>query len=137
MNYGYKKDTQSTMSVPIYMSTAYEFKDSQHAADLFNLKEIGNIYTRLSNPTNDIFEKRFAKIENGIASVSTASGISAIFSTIINLCEAGDNIIVASAVYGGTSTLSTHTIKRMGIATKTFNVTNPVNLEELIDEKQN
>ena len=118
LHYGYKKDTQSTMSVLIYMSTAYEFKDSQHAADLFNLKEIGNIYTRLSNPTNDIFEKRFAKIENGIASVSTASGMSAIFSTIVNLCEAGDNIIVASAVYGGTSTLSTHTIKQWELLQK-------------------
>jgi O-acetylhomoserine (thiol)-lyase len=135
LHYGYEKDSQNTVSVPIYMSTAYEFKDSQHVADLFNLKEIGNIYTRLSNPTSDIFEKRFAKIENGIASVSTASGMSAIFSTIVNLCEAGDNIIVASAVYGGTSTLSTHTIKRMGITTKTFDITNPANLEELIDEK--
>jgi len=135
LHFGYEKDTYNTMAVPIYMSTAYEFDDSQYAADLFNLKKLGNIYTRLNNPTSNIFEERFAKIENGIAAVSTASGMSAIFSVIINLCEAGDNIIVASEVYGGTSTLSTHTIKRMGITTKTFDVTNPSNLEELIDNK--
>jgi hypothetical protein len=98
------------MAVPIYMSTAYEFRDSEHASNLFALKELGNIYTRLMNPTNAVFEKRFAQVEGGIAAIATASGMSAIFSTIINLCEAGDNIIVASAVYGGTSTLTGHTI---------------------------
>ena len=132
---GYEKDSQGTMAVPIYMSTAYEFKDSQHAADLFALKELGNIYTRLMNPTSAVFEKRFAQLEGGIAAVATASGMSAIFSTIVNLCEAGDNIIVASAVYGGTSTLTDHTIKRFGIQTRKFDVTDPSNLEDLIDEK--
>jgi O-acetylhomoserine (thiol)-lyase len=132
---GYEKDTQGTMSVPIYMSTAYEFRDSEHAANLFALKELGNIYTRLTNPTSAIFEKRFATLENGVAAIATSSGMSAIFSCIVNLCEAGDNIIVASAVYGGTSTLTDHTIKRFGITTKKFDVTNPSNLEELIDEK--
>jgi len=135
IHFGYEKDAQGTMAVPIYMSTAYEFRDSKHAADLFSLKELGNIYTRLMNPTNAIFEKRFAQVEGGIAAISTSSGMSAIFSTIINLCEAGDNILVASAVYGGTSTLTSHTIKRMGITTKTFDVTNPISLEEQIDEK--
>ena len=135
IHYGYEKDSQGTMAVPIYMSTAYEFRDSEHASNLFALKELGNIYTRLMNPTNAVFEKRFAKVEGGIAAIATASGMSAIFSTIVNLCEAGDNILVASAVYGGTSTLTGHTIKRMGITTKNFDVTNPSNLEELIDEK--
>jgi len=135
LHYGYEKDSQSTMAVPIYMSTAYEFRDSEHAANLFSLKELGNIYTRLMNPTNAIFEKRFAQVEGGIAAISTASGMSAIFSTIVNLCEVGDNIIVASSVYGGTSTLTDHTIKRMGIETRKFDVSNPSNLEELIDEK--
>jgi len=135
IHFGYEKDSQGTMAVPIYMSTAYEFRDSEHAANLFALKELGNIYTRLMNPTNAVFEKRFAQVEGGIAAIATASGMSAIFSTIVNLCEAGDNILVASAVYGGTSTLTSHTIKRMGITTKNFDVTDPSNLEELIDEK--
>ena len=135
LHFGYEKDSQGTMAVPIYMSTAYEFRDSEHAANLFALKELGNIYTRLMNPTNAVFEKRFAQVEGGIAAIATASGMSAIFSTIVNLCEAGDNILVANAVYGGTSTLTSHTIKRMGITTKTFDVSNPTNLEELIDEK--
>ena len=132
---GYKKDTQATMSVPIYMTTAYKFKDSQHAANLFNIKELGNIYTRLTNPTNAIFEKRFASLEGGVSAVSTASGMAAIFSAIANLCEAGDNIIVSNSVYGGTTTLTDHTIKRFGITTKKFDVTNPSILEDLIDEK--
>jgi O-acetylhomoserine (thiol)-lyase len=132
---GYEKDTQGTMAVPIYMSTAYEFRDTEHAANLFALKELGNIYTRLTNPTSAVFEKRFAEVEGGVAAVSTASGASAIFSSIMNLCEAGDNIIVSNALYGGTTTLTDHTIKRIGIETRKFDVTDPSNLEELIDEK--
>ena len=132
---GYEKDTQGTMAVPIYMSTAYEFRDSEHAANLFALKELGNIYTRLMNPTSAVFEKRFAELEGGVAAIATASGMSAIFSCIVNLCEAGDNIIVANAVYGGTSTLTDHTIKRFGIETRKFDVTDTSKLEELIDEK--
>jgi len=132
---GYEKDTQGTMAVPIYMSTAYEFRDSEHAANLFALKELGNIYTRLMNPTSAVFEKRFAELEGGVAAIATASGMSAIFSTIVNLCEVGDNILVANAVYGGTSTLTDHTIKRFGIETRKFDVANPSNLEELIDLK--
>ncbi len=132
---GYEKDSQGTMAVPIYMSTAYEFRDSEHAANLFALKELGNIYTRLMNPTSAVFEKRFAELEGGVAAIATASGMSAIFSCIVNLCEAGDNIIVANAVYGGTSTLTDHTIKRFGIETRKFDVTDPSSLENLIDEK--
>jgi O-acetylhomoserine (thiol)-lyase len=135
LHHGYDKDTQGTMAVPIYMSTAYQFRDSEHAANLFALKELGNIYTRLMNPTSAVFEKRFAELEGGVAAIATASGMSAIFSVIVNLCEAGDNILVANAVYGGTSTLTDHTIKRFGIETRKFDVTNPTNLEELIDEK--
>jgi O-acetylhomoserine (thiol)-lyase len=87
------------------------------------------------NPTSAIFENRFAQLEGGVAAIATASGMAAIFSSIVNLCEAGDNIIVASAVYGGTSTLTDHTIKRFGIESRKFDVTDPSNLEELIDEK--
>ena len=135
IQYGYEKDTQKTMNIPIYMSTAYEFRDSEHAADLFSLKELGNIYTRLTNPTTNIFEKRFAKLENGVMAVATASGMSAIFGAILNVAEAGDNIIISNALYGGTTTLCTHTIKRLGIGAKVFDVANPTNLEDLIDEK--
>jgi O-acetylhomoserine (thiol)-lyase len=135
IHFGYEKDSQATMAVPIYMSTAYEFRDSEHAANLFSLKELGNIYTRLMNPTTAVFEKRFAELESGVAAIATASGMSAIFASIVNLCEAGDNILVAGEVYGGTSTLSSHTIKRMGIESRVFDVKDPSNLEDLIDEK--
>lgn len=130
---GYEKDNQSTMAVPLYQSTAYEFRDAKHAADLFALKELGNIYTRLMNPTTDVFEKRFAALEGGAAAIATASGMAAIFNTIVNVAEAGDNIIVASKVYGGTSTLTTHTIKRFGIESRYFDVHKPQELETLID----
>ncbi len=132
---GYKKDIQGTMAVPIYQTTAYEFKDTTHAANLFELKELGNIYTRLMNPTTDIFEKRFASLEKGIAGVATASGMSAIFYAIANVAESGDNIIVAKQVYGGTTTLTSHTIKRFGIESRYFDINNPLELEKLIDDK--
>jgi O-acetylhomoserine (thiol)-lyase len=132
---GYEKDSQGTMAVPIYQSTAYEFRDTQHAANLFALKELGNIYTRLMNPTTDVFEKRFASLEGGVAGVGTASGMAAIFYAIANVAEAGDNIIVAKQVYGGTTTLTGHTIKRFGIETRYFDVRNPSEIEALIDKK--
>jgi len=132
---GYDKDAMGTMAVPIYQTTAYEFRDSEHAANLFALKELGNIYTRLMNPTSDVFEKRFAALEGGAAAIATASGMAAIFYAIANVAEAGDNIIVAKQVYGGTTTLTGHTIKRFGIETRYFNVANPSEIEALIDEK--
>jgi len=132
---GYEKDSQGTMAVPIYQTTAYEFRDTTHAANLFELKELGNIYTRLMNPTTDVFEKRFAALEHGVAAIGTASGMAAIFYAIANVAEAGDNIIVAKQVYGGTTTLTSHTIKRFGIETRYFDVNNPSTIEPLIDEK--
>ena len=87
------------------------------------------------NPTTSIFEKRFAEVEGGISAIATASGMSAIFSAIVNLCESGDNILVANAVYGGTSTLTSHTIKRLGIETRNFDVTDATSLEGLVDSK--
>lgn len=132
---GYEKDAQGTMAVPIYMSTAYEFRNTEHAANLFALKELGNIYTRLMNPTTDVFEKRFAALEGGVAAVGTASGMAAIFYAIANVAEAGDNIIVAKQVYGGTTTLTGHTIKRFGIETRYFDVRNPSEIEALVDDK--
>lgn len=132
---GYTKDTQGTMAVPIYQTTAYEFRDAQHAADLFSLKELGNIYTRLNNPTTDVFEKRFATLEGGAAALATASGMSAIFFAIVNSAEAGDNIVCAKQLYGGSLTLNTHTLKRFGIETRYFDVHDMTSLEALIDEK--
>ena len=132
---GYEKDREGTMAVPIYQTTAYEFRDTKHAADLFELKELGNIYSRLMNPTTDVFEKRFAALEGGEAAVGTASGMAAIFYAIANVAEAGDNILVAKQVYGGTTTLTGHTIKRFGIETRYFDIHNPSEIEELIDER--
>ncbi len=132
---GYEKDSMGTMAVPIYQTTAYEFRDTEHAANLFALKELGNIYTRLMNPTSDVFEKRFAALEGGLAGIATASGMAAIFYAIANVAEAGDNIIVAKQVYGGTTTLTGHTIKRFGIETRYFDVRNPSEIEALVDDK--
>ena len=132
---GYDKDSMGTMAVPIYQTTAYEFRDTEHAANLFALKELGNIYTRLMNPTTDVFEKRFAALEGGVAAIGTASGMAAIFYAIANVAEAGDNIIVAKQVYGGTTTLTGHTIKRFGIETRYFNVNDPSEIEALVDDK--
>ena len=132
---GYEKDAQGTMAVPIYQTTAYEFKDLQHAADLFALKELGNIYPRLNNPTTDVFEKRFASLEGGEAALATASGMSAIFYAIVNAAEAGDNIVCAKQLYGGSLTQTAHTLKRFGIEARFFDVHNPLELEQLIDDK--
>ena len=132
---GYEKDSQGTMAVPIYMSTAYEFRDVEHAANLFALKELGNIYTRLNNPTTDVFEKRFAELEGGEAAIATSSGMSAIFYAIANSAEAGDNIVCAKQLYGGSLTLNAHTLKRFGIESRFFDVHSPSEIEALIDEK--
>ncbi len=132
---GYEKDAQGTMAVPIYMTTAYEFRDVEHAANLFALKELGNIYTRLNNPTTDVFEKRFATLEGGEAALATSSGMSAIFYAIANAAEAGDNIVCAAQLYGGSLTLSAQTLKRFGIEARFFDVHKPEQMEALIDAK--
>jgi O-acetylhomoserine (thiol)-lyase len=132
---GYEKDSQGTMVVPIYQTTAYEFRDVEHAANLFALKELGNIYTRLNNPTTDVFEKRFAQLEGGEAALATSSGMSAIFFAMVNAAEAGDNIICAKQLYGGSLTQSVHTLKRFGIEARFFDVHNPAEIENLIDDK--
>jgi O-acetylhomoserine (thiol)-lyase len=132
---GYEKDSQGTMAVPIYQTTAYEFRDVEHAANLFALKELGNIYTRLNNPTTDVFEKRFAELEGGAASIATSSGMSAIFFAIVNAAEAGDNIICAKQLYGGSLTQTAHTLKRFGIEARFFDVHQPEQIEALVDAK--
>ena len=132
---GYEKDSQGTMAVPIYQSTAYEFRDAEHAANLFALKELGNIYTRLNNPTTDVFEKRFTALEGGEATIATSSGMAAIFYAFANLAEAGENIVCASQAYGGTLTQTAHTLKRFGIEARFFNVHDMDDLRSKIDEK--
>lgn len=132
---GYDKDSQSTMAVPIYQTTAYEFRDVEHAANLFALKELGNIYTRLNNPTTDVFEKRFAALEGGVAGLATSSGMSAIFYAIANAAEAGDNIVCARQLYGGTLTQASYTLKRFGIEARYFDVQNPSEIDALVDDK--
>jgi len=132
---GYEKDRELTMAVPLYQTTAFEFKSTEHGANLFTLKELGNIYTRLSNPTTDILEKRFAEVEGGAAALATASGMSAIFYAIANVCEAGDNVVTSDKLYGGTYNQFVHTLKRFGIEVRFFDTFNPQSAEELIDEK--
>lgn len=130
-----KKQGFGTMSVPIYQSTAYAFRDAEHAADLFALKELGPIYSRLTNPTNDTLEARFAELEGGAAAIAVASGAAAIFYAIANVAEAGDNIIISDKLYGGTATLATYTLKRFGIEARVFKSSDASDLEGLIDEK--
>lgn len=102
-------------AVPIYQTSSYVFKSSEHAANLFALKEFGNIYTRLMNPTTDVLEKRIAALEGGSGALGTASGMSAIFLAITNIAKAGDHILSSSSLYGGTQTLFMHTLPRFGI----------------------
>ncbi|PID47359.1 MAG: O-acetylhomoserine aminocarboxypropyltransferase [Proteobacteria bacterium] len=136
LHHAYDKDASfRTMAVPIYQTTAYDFGTVQRGADLFALKELGPIYTRLNNPTTDVFEARVAAMEGGAMGIATASGQTAVFYTIANLAEAGDNILVAKKVYGGTTSLVNHTIKRFGIETRLFDPDEAEDLEELIDEK--
>lgn len=130
-----KKEGYGSMSVPIAQTTAYAFRDSEHAANLFALKELGPIYTRLTNPTTDVLEQRFAALEGGAAAICVSSGQAAIFYAIANVAEAGDNIIISDKLYGGAVTLLTHTIKRFGISAKVFKSDDASNLEELIDDK--
>lgn len=132
---GYTKDANMTMAVPIYQTTAYEYESTEQAANRFALKELGNIYTRLANPTTNVLEERFAAIEGGAAAIATSSGMSAIFYAIVNLAAAGENIIASNQLYGGTVTLFSHTLKRFGIELRTFDIRNPEAIEGLIDEK--
>ncbi|PLY07179.1 MAG: O-acetylhomoserine aminocarboxypropyltransferase [Arcobacter sp.] len=129
------KEGYGTMSVPIAQTTAYAFRDAEHAANLFALKELGPIYTRLNNPTTDVLEQRFAQLEGGAGALCVASGQSAIFYAIANVAEAGDNILISDKLYGGAVTLLTHTIKRFGISAKVFKSADASDLEEQIDDK--
>lgn len=123
-----------TRAVPIYQSTAYVFNDSDHAANLFALAEPGNIYTRINNPTNDILEQRLAALEGGIAAVATASGTSAIATTLLTLLKAGDHIVASNSLYGGTYNLLNVTLPRHGITTTFVDPSNPENFKTAAQE---
>lgn len=122
-------------AVPIYQTTSYNFDDSEHAADLFALKKFGNIYTRIMNPTTDVFEKRVAALEGGVAALATSSGQAAEHLAITNIAEAGDNIVSTSFLYGGTYNLFKVTLPRIGINVKFVTGDDPEEFEKLIDEK--
>ncbi|WP_299520144.1 O-acetylhomoserine aminocarboxypropyltransferase/cysteine synthase family protein [Winogradskyella sp.] len=123
-----------TRAVPIYQSTAYVFNDSDHAANLFALAETGNIYTRINNPTNDILEQRLAALEGGIAAVVTASGTSAIATSLLTLLKAGDHIVASNSLYGGTYNLLSVTLPRHGITTTFVDPSNPENFNKAAQE---
>ena len=107
--------TTNSRAVPIYQTTSYAFNDADHAAKLFALQEFGNIYTRLQNPTTDVFEKRIAALEGGVAALATASGQAAETLAILTLAQAGDEIISTTSLYGGTYNLFHHTLPKLGI----------------------
>ena len=126
--------TTNSRAVPIYQTSSYVFNDSEHAANLFGLKEFGNIYTRLMNPTTDVFEKRIAALEGGVAALATSSGQAAQFIALTNILQAGDNIVSTSYLYGGTYNQFKVQFKRLGIGVKFVEGDKPSDFEKLIDK---
>ncbi len=127
-------ETTRSRAVPIYQTTSFTFKDSEHGANLFALKDFGNIYTRIMNPTNDVFEKRIAALEGGVAALSVGSGQAAQFIALNNILEAGDNFISTSFLYGGTYNQFKVAFKRLGIETRFAKSDKASDFERLIDE---
>jgi O-acetylhomoserine (thiol)-lyase len=127
--------TTKARAVPIYQTTSYEFDDTQHAADLFALKVPGNIYSRIMNPTWDVFEQRVAALEGGLAACATASGQAAVAYSVLNLTRAGDNIISVSTLYGGTYNLFAHTLPQYGIEVRFADPDDPGSVARLADDK--
>jgi O-acetylhomoserine (thiol)-lyase len=127
--------TTRARAVPIYQTTSYGFRDTEHAANLFALRELGNIYTRLMNPTTDVFEKRVAELEGGIGALATSSGQAAITFAIMNIAQAGDEIVSASSLYGGTYNLFAITLPKFGINVKFVDPTDPENFRRAITDK--
>jgi O-acetylhomoserine (thiol)-lyase len=133
---GQKADpTTGSRAVPIYQTTSYVFNNTDHAANLFGLKEAGNIYTRIMNPTNDVFEQRIAALEGGVAALAVASGSAAITYSILNIAGTGDEIVAASTLYGGTYNLFQHTLPKYGITTTFVNPDDPENFRKAITDK--
>ncbi len=133
---GFSPDpTTKSVAVPIYQTTSYAFDNTQHGADLFDLKVAGNIYTRIMNPTSDVLEKRVAALEGGVGALALASGMTAVTYAIMTLAEAGDNIVTSSTLYGGTYNLFAHTFPQYGIEVRFADYREPDSFVKLIDEK--
>ncbi|TXI44731.1 aminotransferase class I/II-fold pyridoxal phosphate-dependent enzyme [Methylophilus sp.] len=133
---GYSPDpTTKAVAVPVYQTTSYAFDNTQHGADLFDLKVQGNIYTRIMNPTTAVLEERLAQLEGGIGALALASGMAAITYAIQTIAEAGDNIVSVSTLYGGTYNLFAHTLPKQGIEVRFFDYRDPASLEKLIDSR--
>jgi O-acetylhomoserine (thiol)-lyase len=133
---GYRPDpTTRAVAVPIYQTVAYAFDNTQHGADLFDLKVPGNIYSRIMNPTNDVLEQRMAALEGGIAALALASGQAAVTYAIQTIAQAGDNIVSSSTLYGGTYNLFAHTLPQFGIEVRFADPREPGSFEKLIDDK--
>lgn len=133
---GYETDpTTKSVAVPIYQTVAYEFDNAQHGADLFNLAVPGNIYTRIMNPTNDVLEQRVAQLEGGVGALAVSAGSAAVNYAILNLAEAGNNIVTVPLLYGGTYTLFKHMLPKLGIDVRFAEDDSPASLEALIDDK--
>ncbi|CAL2091855.1 O-acetylhomoserine aminocarboxypropyltransferase/cysteine synthase family protein [Tenacibaculum sp. 190524A05c] len=128
------QQTLGTRAVPIYQSSSYVFNNSDHAANLFSLKELGFIYTRLNNPTNQILQDRLAALEGGVGAVVFASGTAAISTGLLTLLKAGDHIVASSSLYGGTYNLLKVTLPRLGITTTFVDASNPENFKEAVQE---
>jgi len=133
---GYRPEpTTKAVAVPIYQTTSYAFDDTQHGADLFDLKVVGNIYTRIMNPTTAVLEQRLAAIEGGVGALAVASGMAAISYAIQTIAEAGDNIVSVGTLYGGTYNLFAHTLPQLGIAVRFADYRDPASFRPLIDER--
>ncbi|MDF1591966.1 MAG: O-acetylhomoserine aminocarboxypropyltransferase/cysteine synthase [Desulfobacterales bacterium] len=128
-------DETLSRGVPLYRTSSYVFRDTRHAANLFGLSELGNIYTRLMNPTHDVLEKRMAALEGGAAALALASGTSAIFYSVINICGLGDEVVSADNLYGGTYTMFNNILPEMGITVRFVNPLEPANFEKAITDK--
>ena len=125
--------TTRSRAVPIYATTSYVFDSPEHAADLFGLRQPGNIYTRIMNPTTDVFERRIADLEGGVAAVATSSGQAAETLAILNLAKAGDSLVSSSTLYGGTHALFSHTLPRLGITTRFVDINDTAAVAAAID----
>jgi O-acetylhomoserine (thiol)-lyase len=133
---GYRSDPATTaVAVPIYQTTSYQFNSTEHAANLFGLKELGNIYTRIMNPTNDVLEQRVAALEGGVAALAVASGQAASAFSVQNLCQAGDNFVSSTDLYGGTWNLFLNTMRQMGIEVRFVDPSDPENFRRATDAK--
>jgi O-acetylhomoserine (thiol)-lyase len=127
--------TTNSRAVPIYQTTSYVFNDADHAARLFALEEFGNIYTRIMNPTNDVFEKRMAALEGGVGALAVASGSSAVTLACLNICRTGQNFVSSQTLYGGTYNLFANTFKDFGIEARFVDASDPANVAKRIDDK--